>query len=113
MTRIYKISGRKAWNDALQSGVFTGAPVDIADGYIHFSAAHQVHETATKHFRGQPDLILATIDSSLLGDALRWEASRGGELFPHLYGPLPMRAVIETADLPLGPDDAPVVPELA
>jgi uncharacterized protein (DUF952 family) len=113
MTTIYKISPRTAWLEASRIGSFTGAPVDLADGFIHFSAAHQVRETAAKHFHGQPDLILASVDGDALGDALKWEASRGGDLFPHLYGALPMSAVISTISLPLGPDGAPIVPELA
>jgi uncharacterized protein (DUF952 family) len=110
MTLIYKISPRSAWRDAEQAGVFTGAPVDVADGFIHFSAIHQVRETARRHFRGQPDLILATIEADALGAALKWEASRGGDLFPHLYGPLEMRAVTEVIDLPLDADGFPVLP---
>jgi uncharacterized protein (DUF952 family) len=113
MKTIYKISPRQAWADAEKTGIFTGAPVDIADGYIHFSAAHQVRETAAKYFRNQPDLILAAIDARALGEALKWEPSRGGDLFPHLYGPLPMSAVVSVIPLRLAPDGAPVIPELA
>ncbi len=111
MTTIYKISPRAAWREAEAAGVFRGAPIDLADGYIHFSAAHQVAETAAKHFRGQADLVLAAIDADKLGDALRWEPSRGGDLFPHLYGPLPMTAVTTVVDLPLAADGAPIAPE--
>jgi uncharacterized protein (DUF952 family) len=113
MKTIYKICPRLAWAEAEKTGVFTGAPVDIADGYIHFSAAHQVRETAARHFRGQPDLILAAIDAESLGEALKWELSRGGDSFPHLYGPLPMSAVLAVTALPLAADGAPIVPELA
>jgi uncharacterized protein (DUF952 family) len=113
MSTIYKISPRKAWDDAEKSGSFTGAPVDVADGYIHFSAAHQVRETAAKYFCNQPDLVLAAIDVSVLGEALKWEPSRGGDLFPHLYGLLPMSAVLSVMALPLDSDGTPVVPELA
>jgi uncharacterized protein (DUF952 family) len=113
MNIIYKISPRQAWDNAGKTGIFTGAPVDIADGYIHFSAANQVRETAEKYFRDQPDLILAAIDASVLGDALKWEPSRGGDLFPHLYGPLPMGAVVSVMALPLDTDGTPVVPDLA
>jgi uncharacterized protein (DUF952 family) len=112
MTLIYKISPRADWESAARAGIFTGAPVDLADGYIHFSAAHQVAETARRHFSGQSDLILAAIDAGALGAALKWEPSRGGDLFPHLYGPLPMRAVVSVAALQLGPDGAPQSPEL-
>jgi uncharacterized protein (DUF952 family) len=111
MTVIYKISPRGAWAAAEAAGVFTGAPVDVADGFIHFSAAHQVRETAAKHFRAQPDLILAAVDGLKLGDKLVWEASRGGDLFPHLYGPLPMSAVVSVVDLPLAADGGHVFPQ--
>ncbi|MGL5114138.1 MAG: DUF952 domain-containing protein [Beijerinckiaceae bacterium] len=109
---IYKISPRAAWEAAQSAGVFTGAPVDIADGYIHFSATHQVRATAERHFHGIPDLVLASIDAGALGEALRWETSRGGDLFPHLYGHLPMTAVREVRDLPLDGMGIPVVPDL-
>jgi uncharacterized protein (DUF952 family) len=111
MRLIYKISPRAAWRRAEADGVFSGAPVDVKDGFIHFSAAHQLRETATKHFAGEADLVLATIDADTLGAALRWEASRGGDLFPHLYGPLPMSAVREVFDLPLDADGLPLVPD--
>ncbi len=111
MTTIYKISPRAAWRAAEAAGVFHGAPIDLSDGYIHFSAAHQVAETAAKHFRGQADLVLAAIDGERLGAALRWEPSRGGDLFPHLYGPLPMSAVTAVVDLPLAADGTPIPPE--
>ncbi len=104
MTLIYKISPAEAWRAAAAAGVFTGAPVDIADGFIHFSAAHQVRETAARHFSGQADLVLAAIDAEALGGSLVWETSRGGDRFPHLYGPLPMDAVRAAAPLPLGAD---------
>lgn len=109
---IYKISPRSAWRQAEAAGVFTGAPVDVADGFIHFSTADQVRETAARHFAGQTDLVLAAIDAGALGDALRWEPSRGGALFPHLYGNLPMSAVRWTKPLALGPDGAQLFPPL-
>jgi len=111
MKHIYKISPRAAWLEAEREGVYRGAPIDLSDGYIHLSAAHQLAETAAKHFRDQADLVLAAIDPAKLGAALRWEPSRGGDLFPHLYGPLPISAVVAVADLPLGSDGAPVPPE--
>lgn len=111
MTLIYKISPRGAWAEAEKAGVFAGAPVDLADGFIHFSAADQVRETAARHFAGQADLVLVTVDAQALGSALVWEPSRGGALFPHLYGPLPMQAVVSVADLPLGPDGRHRFPE--
>jgi uncharacterized protein (DUF952 family) len=110
MILIYKISPREAWRAAEQAGVFTGAPVDVADGFIHFSAAHQARGTAAKHFAGQADLVLAAIDAEALGAALIWEVSRGGDRFPHLFAPLPMSAVVSVADLPLGPDGRHVFP---
>lgn len=79
---------------ALRAGTFTGAPVDLADGYIHLSTAAQLTETVQKHFAGQHGLVVAAIGLAGLGDALRWEASRGGQLFPHLYGPLRMAQVL-------------------
>jgi len=75
-------------------GTFAGAPVDLADGYIHLSTAAQLDETVAKHFAGQGDLHVAAIDLPVLGDAVRWEESRGGQLFPHVYAALPLSAVI-------------------
>lgn len=109
---IYKISPATLWRAAEAAGVFTGAPIDIADGYIHFSTAEQAPETAAKHFAGQPDLLLVAIDATKLGAALRYEPSRGGALFPHLYAPLPLDAVIWVKPLPLGPDGRHQFPEM-
>ncbi len=78
----------------LATRAFAGAPVDLADGYIHLSTAEQLPETLAKHFAGRTDLHLAKVDLAMLGDAVRWEPSRGGQLFPHLYGVLPLAAVI-------------------
>jgi uncharacterized protein (DUF952 family) len=99
---IYKICGAAAWTAAERAGEFTGAPVDLADGYIHFSTADQVAETAAKHFAGQSPLVLVAVDADALGAALKWEPSRGGALFPHLYGTLPLTAVRWAKPLPLG-----------
>lgn len=88
MTVIYKILPRQLWQDATVAGVFRGSGIDLADGYIHFSDANQVVETARRHFHGQTDLLLVAFDSAALGQDLRWEASRGGALFPHLYATL-------------------------
>ncbi len=104
MTHIYKIVSRADWNAAEASGVFNGAAVDLADGFIHFSAAEQVEETAAKYFAGQSDLLLIAIDPAALGDALRWEVSRGGALFPHLYAPLALEQVARIDPLPIGAD---------
>jgi uncharacterized protein (DUF952 family) len=101
---IYKICDATAWQAAERVGEFAGASIDLADGYIHFSTAEQVAETAAKHFAGQHDLVLVAVDADALGPALKWEPSRGGALFPHLYGKLPLRAVRWAKPLPLGPD---------
>ena len=109
---IYKICDAVAWRAAERAGEFAGAPVDLADGYIHFSAADQVAETAAKHFAGQRELVLVAVDADALDPALKWEPSRGGALFPHLYGTLPLHAVRWTKPLPLGPDGRHVFPAL-
>ena len=101
---IYKIVPEALWREAEANGRFTGAPVDVADGFIHFSTAGQVKETAAKHFSGQTGLLLAAIDGARLGDALKYEPSRGGALFPHLHGPLDLKAVLWVRPLPLGGD---------
>jgi uncharacterized protein (DUF952 family) len=113
MTLIYKICPQALWAEAEQAGVFAGAPVDLADGYIHFSTAAQASDTAAKHFSGQGDLLLVAVDEQALGDALRYEPSRGGDLFPHLYGPLPLAAVRWVKPLPLGRDGHHAFPDLA
>ena len=92
----YKILTADQWALFQSEGVFTGAPVDLADGYIHMSTAEQLGETLAKHFAGQSGLVIATIDLAELGDALKWEVSRGGALFPHYYDALPITAVIKT-----------------
>lgn len=109
---IYKICPRPLWRQAETAGRFEGAPVDLADGFIHFSTAAQAPETAAKHFSGQDDLLLVEVDASALGEALRWEVSRGGALFPHLYGVLPLSAVRRVEKLPLGADGRHVFPEM-
>jgi uncharacterized protein (DUF952 family) len=111
-TIIYKICDSALWRDAERSGVFTGAPVDHADGFIHFSTAPQVAETAARHFAGQGDLLLVAVDAAALGSALRYEPSRGGQMFPHLYGSLPLSAVRWIKPLPLGGDGKHLFPEL-
>jgi uncharacterized protein (DUF952 family) len=113
VSRIYKLLDRDAWAAAEARGTFEGAPVDLADGYIHFSAADQVQETARRHFRGAADLLLLEVDAETLGDALRWEPSRGGALFPHLYGPMPVSAVRAVRPLALDADGVPVIGALA
>jgi len=113
MAVIFKISPRALWQEAVEDGVFIGAPVDLADGFIHFSAAHQVRETARRHFAGQSDLIVAAFDSDALGEDMRWEASRGGDLFPHLHAPLPVSAALAVADLSIGLDGEHEFPKTA
>lgn len=91
----YKLLDASEWRRALAEGVFLGSQVDLADGYIHLSTAAQLDETARKHFAGRTDLMRLTVDLEALGDAVVWEPSRGGALFPHIYGPMPTTAVIE------------------
>ena len=97
---IYKIVSQDLWEEARQQGVFTGAPVDIADGYIHFSTAAQAKETAAKHFAGQDNLLLVALDGAA-SSALTWEVSRGGALFPHLYGTFRPEQALWVKPLPL------------
>lgn len=111
--RIYKILPRMDWDTAREAGAYAGSTVDRADGFIHFSAADQCQETARRHFHGQPDLVVLEVEADDLGAALKWEPSRGGELFPHLYGPLDCRLVRGVTDAPLGPDDMPRIGRLA
>jgi len=103
---VYKIVATEEWAKAKVAGVFKGASVDRADGFIHFSTAEQAPETAAKWFASRSDLTLAAVDVEALGEALRWEPSRGGALFPHLYAALPMSAVVWSRPLPLGADGA-------
>ena len=98
---IYKILRPSEWNTRKSKGKTLGAPIDIKDGYAHFSTAQQVKETAAKHFAHEADLILLGLDSDALGDALKWEESRGGALFPHLYRALKIEDVLWDAPLPL------------
>ncbi|MBQ0901415.1 DUF952 domain-containing protein [Micromonospora sp. U21] len=97
---IYKLLPTVEWDDARAVGHLVGSAVDRQDGFIHLSAADQVVETARRHFTGATGLTLLTVDPERLGDALRWEPSRGNQLFPHLYGPLPVTAVVSTQTLP-------------
>jgi uncharacterized protein (DUF952 family) len=108
---IYKICPEPLWREAEEAQRFAGAPVDLADGFIHFSTGAQVRETAAKHFAGQRDLLLIAVDDTKLGPALRYEPSRGGALFPHLYAPLDPKAVRWVAPLPLSQDGSHLFPE--
>jgi uncharacterized protein (DUF952 family) len=113
VSTIYKICGTSEWRAAERAGCFRGAAVDLRDGFIHFSSAAQVGETAARHFAGAGDLILVAVDAEALDGALKWEVSRGGDLFPHLYGVLPLAAVRWVKTLPLGRDGRHLFPELA
>ena len=109
---IYKILPKPLWAEAKRTGSFKGSPVDVADGFIHFSTAAQVHDTARRHFSGVPDLLLVAVPASALGDAIKWEPSRGGDLFPHLYGPLPVQLASWVKPLAIDADGRHVFPEL-
>ncbi len=110
-TLIFHMCRRDEWAAAQASGSYAGSSQDLADGFIHFSTALQVEISAAKHRRGQDGLVLLTVDGAKLGAALKWEASRGGALFPHLYGELPVDAVVRVDDLPLGPDGRHIFPQ--
>jgi uncharacterized protein (DUF952 family) len=99
MRILFKLLRQSEWAAAAASGTFNGSSVDIRDGFIHLSAAHQVRETAARHFGGQTDLVLVAIAEDRL-TGLRWEASRGGDLFPHVYGAIPVSAAIWVKALP-------------
>lgn len=101
-----------AWHEAERAGLYGGSADDARDGFIHFSTLDQLAGTLDKHYRGQTDLLLVTVDADALGDALRWEPSRHGALFPHLYGPLALGAVTAVQDLPARADGSHAIPEL-
>lgn len=109
---IYKICPAPLWREAERDGVFSGSAVDRYDGYIHFSSVEQAAETAAKHFAGQENLLLIQVDAARLGERLKWEPSRGGALFPHLYGDLDLKAVTRVDPLPLGSDGRHILPSL-
>jgi len=112
MTIIYHLARRHAWDHAQISGIYEGTPEDRADGFMHFSTAHQVVVSAAKHRAGEKDLLLIAVNSDGLGDTLKWEISRGDALFPHLYGALNLSDVISALDLPLGEDGLHIFPEM-
>ena len=109
MTRIYKLLTRPEWLAASDAGVFTGSPVDLADGFIHFSTAAQAPETGRKYFSGVEGLVAVAFEAETLGDGLKWEPSRGGDLFPHLYGPLPTALAVEAMPVELDEQGVPVL----
>ena len=101
---IYKVCSKAVWEEIRQLTSWDGSPHDLRDGFIHFSTASQLDGTVRKHYAGQTDLMLLAIDAELLGEALKWEPSRGGDLFPHLYGPLLISTVESAQDLTVAPD---------
>lgn len=107
---VYRLLDDAVWRAAEQAGAFRGSEHDLRDGFIHFSTAAQVEETAARHYAGRVGLVLLTVRVSTLGEALRWEPSRGGALFPHLYAALPTSAVERTDALPLAADGQHVFP---
>jgi uncharacterized protein (DUF952 family) len=109
---IYKICPASAWREAERAGVYRGSADDARDGFIHFSTAAQVGETARKHFLGQTGLFLVEVDADVLGKALRWERSRNDELFPHLYGELDLGAVTRVIGMHARSDGTHDIPEL-
>ena len=109
---IYKICEQALWRQAQKDGLLRGSAADVRDGFIHFSTAEQLAATAAKHFAGESDLVLLAVEAEALGAALKWEPSRGGDLFPHLYAPLPVAAVRWARPLESAPG-GPLVPELA
>ena len=108
---IYKICAAGEWAQAVRQGRYIGTAVDVKDGFIHFSTARQAAETARRHFAGQSGLVLVKVNPALLQADLKWEASRNGDLFPHLYGSLPTAAATDVRPLPLGDDGIPILPE--
>src|SRR5687767_12644571 len=100
---IYKIATRDVAEHAREAGTFTGMPIDERDGYLHFSTAAQLPETLKLYFAGQGDLVLLAVPSHDMGATLRWEPSRGGQLFPHVYGTFPMSAVVHEAAITVAP----------
>lgn len=110
---IYHMCPAEAWEEAVGSGEYTGTADDRRDGFLHFSTAGQIAESARRHRAGQAGLVLVAVEPGRLGNRLRWEESRGGALFPHLYGPLYPAEAASVSPLPLGPDGNHVFPPLA
>ena len=101
---IYKVCSKVVWEEIRQLTSWNGSSHDLRDGFIHFSTASQLEGTVHKHYAGQTDLMLLAIDADTLGEALKWEPSRDGDLFPHLYGPLPISMIVSAQDLAMAPD---------
>lgn len=108
---IYKIATHEAYRVFAKTGVFPGAPIDIQDGFVHFSTAAQLTETLRLHFAGQGDLVVFSVRTHDLGTALRWEPSRGGQLFPHLYGELPISAMDQHVTVSVAADGSVTLPD--
>ncbi len=109
MSRVYKIIAREAWAKACAAGRFEGAPIDLNDGYIHLSTGSQAQDTARLHFRGQTGLVVVAFEAEAFGEALKWEASRGGQLFPHVYGAIDTALAVEVTDAALDGEGAPQI----
>ncbi len=109
--RVFKVTTRTAWEDALKRGALAQSSEDVRDGFTHLSAKHQLAETLAKHFNAQTDLLLIELDAAVLGAALRWERSRGGDFFPHLYTPLPTSAARGVHALQLDGNGTHILPE--
>lgn len=109
--RIYKIASQDVMNAAERSGTFTGMPIDAEDGYIHFSTAAQLSETLSLHFRGQSDLALFAVETAAMGEALKWEPSRGGALFPHVYGSFGTDRIVWRGTASVAADGTVTLPE--
>ncbi len=109
---LYKVVSAAEWQQAQDEGVFRGSEIDHIDGFIHLSAPHQVVETVQKHFAGQRELVLVAVDADSLAETLRWEPSRDDALFPHVYGEIPVSAVVAIVPLPLGEDGSHQFPDV-
>jgi uncharacterized protein (DUF952 family) len=112
-TMIYHMCSAEAWEEAVAAGQYMGSADDRRDGFLHFSTAQQIAESARRHRAGQAGLVLVAVEAGILGDRLRWERSRDGALFPHLYGPLFPNEAASVGALPLGPDGEHVFPALS
>ncbi len=110
MTVIFKICETEEWRAAQAEGVYRGSPHDLCDGFIHFSTAAQLPGTLAKHYAGRDDLVLIAFDAEAFGEALKWEPARGGDLFPHLYAPLPASSALWVKPLPRGGEGVHVLP---